>query len=187
MQQSWLNHVAIVVEEIEAELAGSESLSALPLTDFGAIEKFPSEGTQELYVGGEETMGRLLLIQPIAEGPYLRALQQRGAGLHHIAIDVPDIDQFLLGQPDTGWQLHPISFETLARNRLVWLRRSSHPLIEVQERKSQSPAKSFIDRVELRVIDHELVSSLHCRSVQPSGRHRLYTADGKELKLKTSL
>ena len=72
------HHTAILVENIE-EVVTSWSLDDANLQ---SVEEFESEGTRELYVGQDEKANRLLLIQPTSKGPYLRAFEKRGAGLH---------------------------------------------------------------------------------------------------------
>ncbi len=179
MPESLLNHVALVVEKIETEVAALDVAVAL----HGAIEHFPREGTRELYVGDDSLSGRLLLIQPVSAGPYQRALQLRGAGLHHLAIDVPDLDRFLHAIPDDGWQLHPHSFETLSRMRVAWLKRSGHPLIEVQEASCPPPTGGFIERVEFPFADYRLLEQLNCPSLYRGKGVRLLTANDTPLSL----
>ena len=95
-----LNHVAFLVQSIEHALERNSFSSV----DVGEIEAFPSEGTRELYVGSP-AMGRILFMQAIAEGPYQRALEKRGEGLHHIALDVESIDAFVSQISGSGWYL----------------------------------------------------------------------------------
>ena len=86
--KSILNHIAILVESIDSIVAKD-----MFATEFiGKVEEFPSEGTRELYVGATSQMGKLLFMEAIGVGPYKTALNKRGVGLHHIALDVLNID-----------------------------------------------------------------------------------------------
>ncbi len=120
----------------------------------GKVEEFPSEGTKEVYVGNEDYPGRLLLMEPIGEGPYASALAKRGEGLHHVAVNVKNLDEYVQNLSGSGWYLHPKSVETLKyKFPTVWLARPGVPvLIEVHERsfKSADPdSSSFISLVSL--------------------------------------
>lgn len=127
-----LDHVAILVEQIEPALARLEPLGL----DAGPIEDFPGEGTREVYLGEPDRPGRLLLMQALGEeGPYARALAKRGPGLHHVGLRVPDLDAFL--KQAAGWLLHPCSFDSRAQSNTIWLAR---PGIEVLVEASQSKA-----------------------------------------------
>src|ERR1044071_1670066 len=99
MVMSALNHVAFLVDSIEMVL--EENI--FDPGAIGEIEEFPSEGTRELYIGQSDQMGKLLLMQANGPGPYQDALNKRGTGLHHIAIDVPSIDDFVATLSGSGW------------------------------------------------------------------------------------
>lgn len=128
---SILNHVSFLVRSVEAstkKLAGKDY-------DIGPVDTFESEGTKEIYVNYANS-GSLLLMEAIGPGPYQRALEKRGPGLHHLAIDVEKIVKSLEGYTKAGWELHPESFVTLERSKTAYLFRRGFPaLIEVQERK----------------------------------------------------
>ncbi|MEZ4744345.1 MAG: hypothetical protein R3B45_18155 [Bdellovibrionota bacterium] len=64
--KSVLNHIAILVNDIDYIVKKKNFSSDL----LGEIEEFPSEGTRELYIGKNDQMGRLLLMQAVGEGPY---------------------------------------------------------------------------------------------------------------------
>ena len=87
--ESVINHVAILVESIEDIL----SKKYFPDNIVGPIEDF--EETHECYIGGENQMGRLLLMQAKSEGTYRKALEKRGPGLHHIALDVINLEKYI--------------------------------------------------------------------------------------------
>lgn len=127
-----LDHVAILVESLESTL---NNLS-LPKDLIGDISSFPSEGTREVYVGGTHARSRLLLIQANGEGPYQRAMEKRGAGLHHVAITVPDMEAYLSHLSGSGWYLHPISLSSWKEVDTVWVTRPGMPfLVELIQRR----------------------------------------------------
>jgi len=135
-----LDHVALVVRQLEPVLERLGDLEA------GPIEDFPKEGTREVYLG--EGTARLLLMQPTrSAGPYGRALEKRGPGLHHVALNVPDLDAFL-GRV-RGWLLVPACVPGLAATRTAWLARPGvATLLEVHEREP-STGTPVVERVEL--------------------------------------
>ena len=122
-----LDHVALLVQDLEATLGRLD----FPAEEVGPIEEFPGEGTREIYLG--QGSARLLLLQPLGtSGPYARAMEKRGPGLHHVALHTPELDSFL--GDVRGWLLHPASIETIARWRTAWLARPGVPtLVEVHE------------------------------------------------------
>ena len=125
----FLDHIAIVVDNLEA------TAEAWQLPDAQEIEAFPEEGTRELYFGHSGQRGRVLLMQPIGPGPYRRALEKRGPGLHHLAICVEDVRSFVSDIEGSGWLLHPASLDSYRSRRKVWLCRPGFPcLMEVDER-----------------------------------------------------
>jgi hypothetical protein len=97
-------------------------------------EEWDGEGTKEIYVE-KELSNSLLLMEPIKPGAYQRAMEKRGPSLHHLAIDVPKLEEFLISIAGSGWLLHPRSVETIPRVRTAYLSRPGFPaLIEVQEK-----------------------------------------------------
>lgn len=102
------NHIAILVRDIDAVS------SVLPnVCTLHAPEDQLTEGTRERYVtvGGEDTPS-LLLMQAITNGPYSRALQKRGPGLHHIGCVCQDIETEIAEGNTQRLLLHPISLRT---------------------------------------------------------------------------
>ena len=144
-----VDHVALVTRSLERALGRLEGLGLAT----GPVERFPSEGTREVYVGAEHERARLLLLEPLGEdGPYTRAMARRGPGLHHVALAVPDLDAFLASL--RGWLLHPRSVFTRERSRTAWLARPGcGALIEVQERAEPAPGRDqglgLVSRLEV--------------------------------------
>jgi SAM-dependent methyltransferase len=126
-----LDHIALLVRSLD------DALSALAELDLTAqpVQTFPNEGTRECYLGEPSQSGRLLLIEPISDGPYADSLASRGPGLHHVALVVDDLDAFLAGVvADSGWLVHPRSFETRDQAGTVWLARPGvETLVECTE------------------------------------------------------
>jgi hypothetical protein len=177
-----MDHVALVVASIEDAVAGL-SLSV----DRSEIEEFPSEGTRELYVGEPGTPARLLLMQPIGAGPYREALAKRGPGLHHVAVSVRRVTEFLRSLAGSGWLLHPRSIDLLERNRQIWLCRPGiQTLVEVNEASPDYDKPPSITELMIAseprrraMIDALDVDGL---GVSPNGHARL-SIGGREVEL----
>ncbi len=141
-----ITHIALLVPS--AEKAADVALRAG--FSVGPTEDFEGEGTREIYVGGFDHDTTLLLMEPIKDGAYARSMVKRGPGLHHIAIDVLSIDEFIAGISSTGWLLHPKSLHTIKKTQTAFLARPGFPmLVEVQERKSIEAKPLFIQRMAL--------------------------------------
>ena len=124
------SHVAILVPSVNKAL-GFLSKFNLP---FGKINEFESEGTREVYFG-DNISNSLLLMEAIKEGPYKHAFDKRGPGLHHLAIDVENLDVFITKISSSGWLLHPMSLTTIKNSKTAYLARPGFPaLIEVHEK-----------------------------------------------------
>jgi hypothetical protein len=101
-------------------------------------EDQPAEGTRERYVTfGGERVPALLLIQAITDGPYARAMEKRGPGLHHIGCVCGDIKKEISGRSTGRLLLHPVSLRTYNQG-VVWLCRPGVPfLVELMESPEQ--------------------------------------------------
>mgnify|MGYP001178221085 CR=1 FL=1 len=139
------SHVAILVPSARkaAERLRSEGFQV------GPEETWDGEGTREIYIE-KDRCNSLLLMEAIKPGAYQRALEKRGPGLHHLAIDVLDIESFLDSLTDSGWLLHPKSLHTLKKVQVAYLARPGFPgLIEVQQKNELMTGVSFVERIEL--------------------------------------
>jgi len=156
----FVDHVALLVPDLESALS---TITRLGL-EHGEIEDFPAEGTREVYVGEPGQQGRLLLMQPLGDGPYQRALSKRGPGLHHVAIGVADLSAFL-SRDASGWLLHPHSVESISSCSTTWLARPGvGTLVEVVEADAnrQPPQQApLVSRVEV-AVQPALVKLLPC-------------------------
>jgi len=137
-------------------LSSSAPFKKLPeyLRPFGFLigpeEVWEGEGTKEIYVEREKA-NSMLLMEPIKPGAYRRALEKRGPGIHHLAIDVLNLEEDIASLARSGWLLHPTSLKTIAQSRTAYLARPGFPaLIEVQEREELGDEKFFVERISLQ-------------------------------------
>jgi len=163
-----LDHIALVVNSVD------QSIQKLKKYNFaiGEINEFPSEGTKEVYIANQHDYGKLLLMEPISAGPYRKALQQRGAGLHHVAINVESIERYLEMLSGSGWYLHLHSFSSLKYDT-VWLARANTPLlIEVHQLdlcSVENSADLMVEKVLLNVpVSAHLLNSLQIKELSLS-------------------
>jgi methylmalonyl-CoA/ethylmalonyl-CoA epimerase len=89
-----MDHVAIVVQSLDASLAFyRDALGMMP----SKILDFPSEGVKIAFipVGGSSGTEVELLEPTDRTTGVARFLEKRGQGLHHICLEVPDIERAL--------------------------------------------------------------------------------------------
>ena len=139
------SHVALLVKSVES--------SANFLRQFGfqtgPAETWEGEGTKEIYVESGRC-NSLLLMQPAKPGAYQRAMAKRGPGLHHLAIDVLNLEEFLISIAGSGWFLHPTSVKTITQSKTAYLARPGFPaLIEVQQKEKLATDAPFVSKIEL--------------------------------------
>ncbi|MCZ7645537.1 MAG: VOC family protein [Planctomycetota bacterium] len=176
-----IDHVAVLVNDLKAFAA-----TLPPECESGPVEEQPTEGTREAYVtSGASRSASLLLVEPVAEGPYRHALLKRGEGLHHIGLTVPDLAAFGRRLEGSGLFLHPRSLRTQSRGAL-WACRPGVPfLIEVLQHESASDETSaFVTNVRLPIERPglEIARGILGEFIAPSGdgKTRLdLTANGK--------
>jgi hypothetical protein len=151
MQQAQINHVAILVRSVSR---AAEIIKPMGFT-IGPTEAWEGEGTLEIYVGNCQThTGLLLLMEPQKAGAYSRALDKRGPGLHHVAIDVLNLESFLDEIAGSGWLLHPRSLRTIRESKTAYLARPGMPLlIEVQGREALQNKPSFVTAMGIALPD----------------------------------
>ena len=147
-----LSHVALLVPSVEKAAAYLRTFKF----DIGDLSEFESEGNREIYVEFEKC-NSLLLLEPLKDGPYQQALKKRGPGLHHIAIDVLNIEDFILSISGSGWLLHPVSLKTLKDSKTAYLAKPGFPsLIEVQEKKSLKKGSHFVSQINIQMNEKNL-------------------------------
>lgn len=97
-----LNHLAIVVDDMDASLRfWRESLG---LTQSGDIESVPAEAVDIAFL----TLGdaHIELVQPTSDDSGVaKYLEKRGGGMHHLCLDVPDLDNKLAELSAAGYEL----------------------------------------------------------------------------------
>lgn len=96
-----LDHIAVVVADIAGAVRDFEEKLGLPLD---GVEDVPAEQSKVALfdLGG----AHLELVSPLeADSPIARSLEKRGEGLHHICLEVEDIDLALAAMKAKGLQL----------------------------------------------------------------------------------
>lgn len=159
-----LDHVALLVRD---HPRACDAARALGLA-VDAPRDFPGEGTREAYVGADDAAARLLLIAPLGPGPYARALERRGPGLHHVALATRD--PRALAEGATGWLLHPRSLRSWEASKTLWLARPGvGALVEVtQEATPLACGPAVVDAVELPGATPALLAALGASGLRPS-------------------
>ena len=84
-----LDHVAILVSDLDAAVKLYRDVYGLELAE---IEEVPSEKVRVAIFGHGH--GRIELLAPLTpDSPMARTLEKRGEGLHHVCLEVPDIEK----------------------------------------------------------------------------------------------
>lgn len=128
-----INHIAIAVEDIEAALPFWQDALGLRLDH---IEDVPSQKARVAFLPLGES--ELELVQPTsAESGTAKFLQERGAGMHHLCLEVDDIDAMLLRLKDKGVRLINETALELENRRLAFIhpKSSGGVLVELYELK----------------------------------------------------
>lgn len=96
-----INHVAIVVEDIDSALQFWGDQLGLTLDH---IEDVPSQGSKIAFMPVGE--GEIELVQPTNhETGLAKYLEKRGEGMHHLCVEVDDIESMLAILRDKGVRL----------------------------------------------------------------------------------
>ena len=96
-----INHVAIVVQDIDAALNFWEQTFGLQLDH---VEEVPSQKSKVAFLPLGES--EIELVQPTTTDSGLASfLEKRGEGMHHICIEVEDIDATLAELKSKGVRL----------------------------------------------------------------------------------
>ena len=84
-----LDHVAILVSDLDAAVKLYRDVHGLELAE---IEEVPGEKVRVAIFG--HGAGRIELVSPTGpDSPMAKALEKRGEGLHHICLEVEDIEK----------------------------------------------------------------------------------------------
>lgn len=182
MNQTVVSHVAFLVPSVEKAAAYLRSFEF----KIGTTDLWEGEGTQEIYVGDTNLeQATLLLMEPVKEGAYTRAMDKRGPGLHHIAIDVLNLESFLEGISNSGWLLHPKSIHTMKEFNTAYLARPGVPtLIEVQEKSELNVRPHFIEHLVIPGLTNKhltMFADLGLRNISTEKSELILTIQGKPI------
>jgi methylmalonyl-CoA/ethylmalonyl-CoA epimerase len=96
-----INHVAIAVPDIDQALSFWRDALGL---DLNRIEDVPSQGSTVAFIPVGE--GEIELVKPNTEGPGVaKFLNEKGPGLHHVCLEVDDLEEMLAGLKKRGVRL----------------------------------------------------------------------------------
>ena len=126
-----LNHVAIVVRDIEESLKFWETGLGLKLHH---VEDVPSQASKVAFlpIGDSE----IELVQPTTEDSGMAAyLEKRGEGMHHLCIEVDDIDAKMQELKDAGVRLINDAPQVLPGRKMAFIhpKSASGVLVELYE------------------------------------------------------
>lgn len=133
-----LNHLAVIVDDMEAALRFWRE--RLGLTQAGAAESVPDEAVDIAFI--ELGEARIELIQPTTtDSGVAKYLEKRGPGLHHLCLEVPDLDAKLADLRDSGCELINETPRERDGRRYAFLHPSSTGgvLLELYERNATIP------------------------------------------------
>ena len=93
-----LDHVAILVSDLDAAIQLYRDVYGLELAE---VEEVPSEKVRVAIFG--HGSGRIELVAPSGpDSPMAKAIEKRGEGLHHVCLEVPDIEKAMAALKDQG-------------------------------------------------------------------------------------
>jgi methylmalonyl-CoA/ethylmalonyl-CoA epimerase len=111
------NHIAIGVEDIEAGLPFWRDALGLKLE---AIEEVPSQKARVAFLPVGES--EVELVQPTDPGTGMaRFIQERGGGMHHLCLEVEDIDQALTELKARGVRLIDETAQVLPGRKMAFI------------------------------------------------------------------
>lgn len=132
-----IDHVAIVVASLDEALTFYRDILGLKPS---SVVDFPSEGVRIAFLPlGGENGSQIELLEPVSqESGVGRFLTSRGGGLHHICLEVPDIEQALADLQAQGARVLDTTPRRTAEGRGIFL----HPkgafgvLLELVQRRA---------------------------------------------------
>ena len=130
-----VDHIAIIVYNIEQALVFyRDTLGIIP----GEIKEVPTEQVRIAFlpVGGPDG-SEIELIEPISTDSSLtKFLEKRGEGLHHICLEVDDIDAALAEMQEKGTPVLDKQPRIAAEGRAIFIhpRAANGVLLELVER-----------------------------------------------------
>jgi methylmalonyl-CoA epimerase len=98
-----IDHIAIVVRDLDAALRMYRDVLGLPLE---RVEEVPAEKVKVAFLPLPEGDGEIELVQPTADDTGIaRYLAKRGEGMHHICFEVDDIEAAMTEMAASGLQV----------------------------------------------------------------------------------
>jgi hypothetical protein len=179
------SHVAVLVPSV---LKAADYLRQFDF-QIGKEEKWDGEGTLEIYIEKDKA-NSLLLMEPIKPGAYQRALDKRGPGLHHLAIDVLNLESYIESLAGSGWLLHPMSIKTMKQSQTAYLARPGFPgLVEVQQRDELKERALFVDKVSILLEEKllGLVASIGLSEILGQSKETSFSLGGQTVRMKDLL
>lgn len=126
-----INHVAIVVRDIEESLKFWEFALGLELHH---VEDVPSQASKVAFIPIGES--EIELVQPTTEDSGIAAyLEKRGEGMHHLCIEVDDIEAKIKELKDAGVRLINETAQVLPGRKMAFIhpKSASGVLVELYE------------------------------------------------------
>ena len=126
-----INHVAIVVRDIDESLKFWETALGLKLHH---VEDVPSQASKVAFIPVGES--EIELVQPTTEDSGMAAyLEKRGEGMHHLCVEVDDIEAKMQELRDAGIRLINQTPEVLPGRKMAFIhpKSASGVLVELYE------------------------------------------------------
>lgn len=126
-----INHVAIAVKDIEAALDFWESKLGLKL-DY--IEEVPSEASRVAFIPIGDCL--IELVQPTRDDTGMAAyLEKRGEGMHHLCVEVENIDETFNRLKEQGVRLINTEPQVLPGRKMAFIhpKAANGVLVELYE------------------------------------------------------
>ena len=126
-----INHVAIVVRDIDESLKFWETALGLKLHH---VEDVPSQASKVAFIPVGES--EIELVQPTTEDSGMAAyLEKRGEGMHHMCIEVDDIEAKMQELKDAGVRMINDVPQVLPGRKMAFIhpKSASGVLVELYE------------------------------------------------------
>jgi len=126
-----INHVAILVKDIEAALKFWRDDLGLPLDH---VEDVPSQASKVAFMPVGE--GEVELVEPTdPDSGLAKLLEKRGEGMHHLCMEVDDIEMMLSDLKQKGVRLINEEPIALAGRKMAFIhpKSASGVLVELYE------------------------------------------------------
>lgn len=127
-----VHHIAIAVDDIDQSLAFWRDALGLTL---GGVDEVPEQKAKVAFLDAGES--HVELVQPTADDTGVaRFLAQRGGGIHHLCLEVDDIDAALASLKAKGVRLineEPLTRENGRRYAFIHPKSTGGVLLELYE------------------------------------------------------